>query len=70
MREPYEVIIAPVVTEKSTDQMENNTYSFVVARFPFWHPPATQTKHFGELFIFQKMRKSAIFVCTERGSEF
>ena len=31
MREPYDIIIAPVVTEKSADQMENNTYSFVVA---------------------------------------
>ena len=32
MREPYDIIIAPVVTEKSADQMENNTYSFVVAK--------------------------------------
>ena len=32
IRDRYEIIIAPVVTEKSTDQMENNTYSFVVAK--------------------------------------
>jgi len=32
MREAYDVIIAPVVTEKSTDQMEvDNVYTFVVA---------------------------------------
>ena len=32
MREPYEIIIAPVVTEKSAGQMEGSTYSFVVAK--------------------------------------
>ncbi|MDG2283841.1 MAG: 50S ribosomal protein L23 [Longimicrobiales bacterium] len=32
MREPYDIIIAPVVTEKTADQMENSTYSFVVAK--------------------------------------
>ena len=32
MREAYDVIIAPVVTEKSTDQMEaDNVYTFIVA---------------------------------------
>ena len=32
MREAYDVIIAPVVTEKSTDQMDaNNIYTFVVS---------------------------------------
>jgi large subunit ribosomal protein L23 len=32
MREPYDVIIAPVVTEKSADQMEaRNIYTFIVA---------------------------------------
>lgn len=30
MRSAYEVIIAPVVTEKSTGQMESNVYTFVV----------------------------------------
>lgn len=33
MREAYDVIIAPVVTEKSTDQMDtDNVYTFIVAR--------------------------------------
>ena len=32
MREPYEIIIAPVVTEKTAGQMEGSTYSFVVAK--------------------------------------
>jgi large subunit ribosomal protein L23 len=32
MREPYEVIVTPVVTEKSTAQMEEgNVYTFVVS---------------------------------------
>jgi large subunit ribosomal protein L23 len=32
MREAYDVIIAPVVTEKSTDQMEvDNVYTFIVS---------------------------------------
>jgi large subunit ribosomal protein L23 len=31
MREAYDVIIAPVVTEKSTDQMEGSVYTFIVA---------------------------------------
>jgi len=32
MREAYEIIVAPVVTEKSTDQMEASTYTFIVAK--------------------------------------
>ena len=33
MRDAYDVILAPVVTEKSTDQMElENVYTFVVAK--------------------------------------
>ena len=31
MREPYDVIVSPVVTEKSTDQMESSVYTFIVA---------------------------------------
>ena len=32
MREPYDVIISPVVTEKSTDQMDaDNVYTFIVS---------------------------------------
>ena len=31
MREAHEVLIAPVVTEKSTDQMEGSVYTFIVA---------------------------------------
>ena len=31
MREAYDVIIAPVVTEKSTDQMDANVYTFIVS---------------------------------------
>ncbi len=32
MREPYDIIISPVVTEKSTDQMESgNVYTFIVS---------------------------------------
>ena len=31
MRNVYDVILAPVVTEKTTDQMEGNTYTFIVA---------------------------------------
>ncbi len=30
MREPYDVIVAPVVTEKTTEQMEGSLYTFVV----------------------------------------
>jgi large subunit ribosomal protein L23 len=33
MREAYDIIIAPVVTEKSTDQMEtDNVYTFIVSK--------------------------------------
>lgn len=33
MREPYEILIAPVVTEKSTDQMDtDNIYTFIVSQ--------------------------------------
>jgi large subunit ribosomal protein L23 len=33
MREAYDVIIAPVVTEKSADQMEaGNVYTFIVSK--------------------------------------
>ena len=32
MREAYEVIIAPVVTEKTTEQMEGSTYTFIVSK--------------------------------------
>lgn len=33
MREAYDVIIAPVVTEKTTDQMEaGNVYTFIVSK--------------------------------------
>lgn len=33
MREPYEVLVAPVVTEKTTDQMdEDNVYTFIVSK--------------------------------------
>jgi len=33
MREPFEIIVAPVVTEKTADQMESeNVYTFLVAR--------------------------------------
>lgn len=32
MRDAYDVILAPVVTEKSADQMEANVYTFVVSR--------------------------------------
>jgi large subunit ribosomal protein L23 len=31
MRESYDVIIAPVITEKTTDQMEGSIYTFVVS---------------------------------------
>lgn len=31
MRDVYDVLLAPVVTEKTTDQMEGNTYTFIVA---------------------------------------
>ena len=30
MREAYDVIVAPVVTEKTTEQMETSLYTFVV----------------------------------------
>lgn len=30
MREPYDVVIAPVVTEKTTAQMESSLYTFLV----------------------------------------
>ena len=32
MRDAYDVILAPVVTEKSTDQMEGNAYTFIVSK--------------------------------------
>ncbi len=31
MREPYDVIVTPVVTEKTTEQMEKSLYTFVVS---------------------------------------
>jgi large subunit ribosomal protein L23 len=31
MRDAYDVIIAPVVTEKSADAMESNIYTFIVS---------------------------------------
>ncbi len=31
MREPYEVVVQPIVSEKTTRQMEGNTYTFKVA---------------------------------------
>lgn len=31
MRDVYQIILAPVVTEKTTDQMEGNAYTFIVA---------------------------------------
>ena len=31
MRDVYEIIVAPVVTEKTTDQMESSAYTFIVA---------------------------------------
>ena len=30
MRDVHDIIVAPVVTEKTTDQMEDNTYTFIV----------------------------------------
>jgi len=30
MRDVYDIIVAPVVTEKTTDQMEANAYTFIV----------------------------------------
>lgn len=32
MREAHEIIISPVVTEKTADQMEQGVYTFVVAK--------------------------------------
>ena len=32
MREPWDVILAPVVTEKTAEMMEGGTYTFVVAK--------------------------------------
>ena len=32
MREPWDVIVAPVVTEKTTEQMEGSMYTFIVAK--------------------------------------
>jgi len=32
MREPWEVIVEPVVTEKSTHQMESSIYTFIVSK--------------------------------------
>ena len=31
MRDVYDIILAPVVTEKTTEQMEANAYTFIVA---------------------------------------
>lgn len=31
MRDPWDVIVQPVITEKSTDQMEANLYTFIVS---------------------------------------
>ena len=33
MKDPREVIIRPIVTEHSYDQMENNVYTFEVAKY-------------------------------------
>lgn len=30
MRESYDVIVSPVITEKTTDQMETSLYTFIV----------------------------------------
>ena len=30
MRESYDVIVSPVITEKSTEQMESSLYTFIV----------------------------------------
>ena len=32
MREPWDVIVAPVVTEKTTEQMEGSMYTFIVSK--------------------------------------
>lgn len=32
MREAWDVIVAPVVTEKTTDQMEASIYTFIVSK--------------------------------------
>ena len=32
MREAYDIIVEPVVTEKTTDQMEANIYTFIVSK--------------------------------------
>ena len=32
MREAYDVILSPVVTEKTTDQMDANIYTFIVSK--------------------------------------
>ena len=32
MRDPREVIVRPVITEKSAEAMENNVYTFVVSK--------------------------------------
>ncbi len=37
MREPYDVIVFPVVTEKTTAQMEQSLYTFVVNRIANKH---------------------------------
>ena len=31
MREPYDVIVSPVITEKTTEQMQDSLYTFVVS---------------------------------------
>lgn len=31
MREPWDVIVAPVITEKTTEQMEGSIYTFLVS---------------------------------------
>lgn len=30
MREAWDIVVSPVVTEKTTEQMEGNTYTFIV----------------------------------------
>jgi large subunit ribosomal protein L23 len=32
MREPWDIIVEPIVTEKSTEQMEASTYTFIVSK--------------------------------------
>ena len=41
MREPYDVIVSPVITEKTTEQMETSLYTFVVNERANKHEIAT-----------------------------